>query len=58
MAPGLKAESTYLPGKGLMYTYQNVIKGTIPGSEFMRMYYHMNVGENAQKRIRKGLLGL
>jgi len=58
MAPGLTAESTYVPGKGLMYTYQGTFKGTIPGSEFMKMYYRMSVGENAQKRIRKGLLGL
>ena len=58
MAPGLTAESTYVPGKGLMYTYQGVMKGTIPGSEFMKMYYRMSVGEKAQKRIRKGLLGL
>ena len=58
MAPGLTAESTYVPGKGLTYTYQGVMKGTIPGSEFMKMYYRMSVGEKAQKRIRKGLLGL
>ncbi len=58
MAPGLTTEATYVPGKGLMYTYQGVMKGTIPGSEFMKMYYRMNVGENAQERVRKGLLGL
>jgi hypothetical protein len=58
MAPGLTAESTYVPGKGLMYTYQGVMKGTIPGSEFMKMYYRMSVGENAQERVRNGLLGL
>ena len=57
MAPGLTAESTYVPGKGLMYTYQGEMKGTIPGSEFMQMYYRMNVGEKAQERVRKGLLG-
>ncbi len=57
MAPGLTAESTYVPGKGLMYRYQGVMKGTITGSEFMKMYYRMSVGENAQERIRKGLLG-
>lgn len=57
MAPGLTAESTYVPGKGLMYTYQGEMKGTIAGSEFMKMYYRMNVGENAQERVRKGLLG-
>jgi Chalcone isomerase-like len=58
MAPGLTAESTYVPGKGLMYTYQGVMKGTIQGSEFMKMYYRMNVGEKAPKKLRKGLLGL
>lgn len=57
MAPGLTAESTYVPGKGLMYTYQGEMKGTIPGSEFMKMYYRTNVGEKAQERVRKGLLG-
>ena len=58
MAPGLTAESTYVPGNGLMYTYQGEMKGTIPGAEFMKMYYRMSVGENAQDRIREGLLGL
>jgi hypothetical protein len=58
MAPGLTAESTYVPGKGLMYTYQGVKKGTIAGSEFMKMYYRTSVGEKAQKRVREGLLGL
>ena len=57
MAPGLTAESTYVPGKGFMYTYQGEMKGTIPGSEFMKMYYRTNVGEKAQERVRKGLLG-
>jgi len=37
MAPGLTTESTYIPGKGLIYTYQGVTKGTIPGSEFMKL---------------------
>lgn len=58
MAPGLTAESLYVPGKGLIYTYQGVEKGTIPGSTFMKMYYNMSVGEKAQKRVRNGLLGL
>ena len=58
MAPGLTAESTYVPGKGLMYTYQGVKKGTIAGSEFMKMYYRMSVGEKAPKKVRNGLLGL
>jgi len=58
MAPGLTSESVYVPGKGLIYTYQGVKKGTISGSTFMKMYYRMSVGKNAQKNIRKGLLGL
>lgn len=58
MAPGLTAESTYVPGKGLMYTYQGVMKGTIPGSEFMKMYYNMSFSDQAPKKVRKGLLGL
>ena len=58
MAPGLTAESTYVPGKGLMYTYQGVMKGTIPGSEFMKMYYSMSFSDQAPKKLRKGLLGL
>ena len=58
MAPGLTAESTYVPGKGLTYTYQGVMKGTIPGSEFMKMYYNMSFSEKAPSGVRKGLLGL
>lgn len=58
MAPGLTSFSTYVPGKGLTLTYQGEVKGTIPGNEFMQMYYRYNVGEKAQKKIRKGLLGL
>ena len=58
MAPGLKAESLYVPGKGFTYTYQGVKKGTISGSTFMKMYYRMSVGKNAQKIVRDGLLGL
>lgn len=58
MAPGLTAESTYVPGKGLMYTYQGVMKGTIPGSEFMKLYYNMSFSEKAPSKVRKGLLGL
>ena len=58
MAPGLTAESTYIPGKGLTYTYQGVTKGTIAGSEFMRMYFNMSFSEQAPKKVRNGLLGL
>lgn len=57
MAPGLTSFSTYVPGKGLTMTYQDEVRGTIPGSTFMQMYYRNNVGEKAPKNIRKGLLG-
>ena len=58
MQPGLTSESVYVPGKGLTLTYQGEVRGTIPGSTFARMYYRYNVGENADKKIREGLLGL
>jgi hypothetical protein len=58
MAPGLTAESTYIPGHGLTYTYQGVTKGTIAGSVFMKMYYNMSFSEQAPKKVRNGLLGL
>lgn len=58
MAPGLTTYSTYVPGKGLTYTYQGELKGTITGSEFMKMSYRVSVGEKAQKKMRDGLLGL
>ncbi len=58
MAPGLTAESTYIPGQGLTYTYQGVTKGTIAGSDFMKMYYNMSFSEEAPKKVRNGLLGL
>jgi hypothetical protein len=58
MAPGLTSYSTYVPGKGLTLTYQDQVKGTIAGEEFMKIYYRYNVGEKADKKIRAGLLGL
>ena len=58
MKPGLTSESVYVPGKGLTLTYQGEVRGTIPGSTFAQMYYRYNVGEKADKKIRKGLLGL
>jgi hypothetical protein len=58
MAPGLTSESVYIPGKGLTLTYQGEVRGTIPGATFAQMYYRYNVGENADKKIREGLLGL
>jgi len=58
MKPGLTSESLYVPGKGITLTYQGQVKGTIPGNTFAQMYYRYNVGENADKKIREGLLGL
>ena len=58
MKPGLTSESLYIPGKGFTLIYQGKVKGTIPGSTFAQMYYRNNVGEKANKKLRKGLLGL
>lgn len=58
MKPGLTSESVYVPGKGITLTYQGQVKGTIPGNTFAQMYYRYNVGENADKKIREGLLGM
>ena len=58
MQPGLTSETVYVPGKGLTLTYQGKVKGTIAGSTFAQMYYRNIVGENADKNIREGLLGL
>ncbi len=58
MAPGLTSSSLYIPGKGITLTYQGIKKGTIRGGEFARMYYNYNVGEKANKKIKKGLLGI
>ena len=57
MQPGLTSISTYVPGKGLTLEYQGEEKGTIANKEFIEMYYRYNVGEKADKKIRKGLLG-
>ena len=57
MKPGLTSESVYVPGKGLTLTYQGEVRGTIPDNTFAQMYYRYNVGEKADKKIRKGLLG-
>lgn len=58
MQPGLTSVSTYVPGKGLTLEYQGEIRGTIANSEFIQMYYNYNVGEEADSKIRDGLLGL
>jgi hypothetical protein len=57
MAPGLTAETTYVPGKGLTLVYQGQTRGTIANPEFVSMYYVYNFGEKANARIRDGLLG-
>ena len=57
MAPGLTAETTYVPGKGLTLIYQGETRGTIANPEFVNMYYVYNFGEKANAKIRDGLLG-
>ncbi len=57
MKPGLTAETTYVPGKGLTLMYQGELKGTIVNPEFIQMYYTYNFGEKANAKIRDGLLG-
>jgi hypothetical protein len=57
MQPGLTSVSTYVPGKGLTLEYQGEERGTIANKEFIEMYYRYNFGEEADKKIRKGLLG-
>jgi hypothetical protein len=57
MAPGLTAETTYVPGKGLTLVYQGETRGTIANPEFVHMYYVYNFGEKANAGIRDGLLG-
>jgi hypothetical protein len=57
MAPGLTAETTYVPGKGLTLVYQGETRGTIANPEFVHMYYVYNFGDKANARIRDGLLG-
>ncbi|MCF8053353.1 MAG: chalcone isomerase family protein [Desulfobacterales bacterium] len=57
MAPGATSKATYVPGVGLTLEYKGVVKGTIPGEEFARMYFRYNLGENADSSLRKGYLG-
>ena len=57
MAPGATSKATYVPGVGLTLEYKDVVKGTIPGEEFARMYFRYNLGENADSALRKGYLG-
>lgn len=57
MAPGATSKATYVPGVGLTLEYKGVVKGTIPGEEFARMYFRYNLGEQADSALRKGYLG-
>ncbi len=56
MAPGATSKATYVPGVGLTLEYKGVVKGTIEGEEFARMYFRYNLGENADSALRKGYL--
>jgi hypothetical protein len=58
MKPGSISESTYIPGQGLTLWVTGEKKGTLQDKEFIRMYYRYCVGEKADKRLRKGYLGL
>ena len=58
MQPGSTTESTYIPGEGLTFLVNGEKKGTIQDNEFIQMYYRYNLGEKADKRLRKGYLGL
>lgn len=57
MAPGLTSEAVYVPGPGLTLIYQGQERGTIAGDAFAEMYFRSNVGDNADKTVRQGLLG-
>ena len=58
MQPGGTTESTYIPGEGLTFWVNGEKKGNIQDNEFIQMYYRYNLGEKADKRLRKGYLGL
>lgn len=58
MQPGSTTESTYIPGEGLTFWVNGEKKGTFQDKEFIQMYYRYCVGEKADKRLRKGYLGL
>lgn len=58
MKPGSTAESTYIPGEGLTYWINGEKRGMIQDKEFIQMYYRYNLGEKANKALRKGYLGL
>jgi len=58
MQPGSTTESTYVPGEGLTFWVNGEKKGIIQDIEFIQMYYRYNLGEKADKNLRKGYLGL
>jgi len=58
MRPGDTSVSTYDPGKGLSLWINGILKGTINDMEFAQMYYRYNLGENAERSLREGYLGL
>lgn len=58
MQPGSTTESTYIPGEGLTFWVNGEKKGTIQDIEFIQMYYRYNLGEKADKRLRRGYLQL
>jgi hypothetical protein len=47
----------YEPGKGTTLLVNDQPRGTIPGVEFMKLIFGNYVGPNANKVLRKGLLG-
>lgn len=58
MKPGSTSESIYVPGKGLTLIVNGKTKGTISDVSFARMYYRYSLGKKADKKLRKGYLGL
>ncbi len=58
MKPGGTSESIYIPGEGLTLILNGEKKGTINDVTFARMYYRYSLGEKADKKLRKGYLGL
>jgi len=57
MKEGESSVATYVPGKGLTLVFMGVEKGTIADREFAQMYFRYNLGEKADKDLRKGYLG-
>jgi hypothetical protein len=57
----LKAGDTmtiqYVPGQGTTLLVNDQTKGTIPGTEFMKLIFGNYIGPHANKVLRTGLLG-